>query len=183
MQEYNVGSDMVLKLDLQLSALELSPPSEISDLVADLYPEYTNEFAFGGYIGSSYPVDEIDIDEILMYRDDYDVSGKIMGQLTISEDRAIEIDGGADLTHSELDALKKAIAEGNPEDWIGYHILTLECLGGELFALYTSRIIGQGGLTFEIDRQFPSKKAAAEYFATKPLACYDAYYMLGFSAK
>ena len=176
-------SDMALKLDLQISELERYSPCEISDLVAEIYPDFTVEFAFAGYIGSSYPVDEIDIDEILMYRDDYDVSGKIMGQLDISEDRVIEIDDGADLTQSELDALIKAFAEGNPEDWIGYHILTLECLDGVLFAIYTSRIIGQGGLSFEIDRIFSTKKAAAEYFSTKPLACYDAYYMLGFNAK
>ena len=48
-------SERALKLDLHISELELYSLSEISDLVAEIYPEYIVEFAFGGYISSSYP--------------------------------------------------------------------------------------------------------------------------------
>ena len=91
--------------------LQLSVEDQAAWIEANI-PEPEAQLYGDNYLGCSYDFDEEKLDEYLKYRDDYGVSGLIEEQLPrLSEERAFEIDDGAELTSEELEALRTAMAE------------------------------------------------------------------------
>jgi hypothetical protein len=89
--------------------LKLSVEDQQAWIEANIY-EYAVKLYGDNYLGCSYDLDEDKLDEYLEYRDDYGVSGLIEEQLpSLSEERAFEIDDGAELTSEELEALRTAM--------------------------------------------------------------------------
>ena len=130
------------------------------------------QLLFGdGYLGCSYPVESIDLNEYLQYRDDYGVSGLIASNLTnISTVRQKEIDDGAKLTAEEISALQRAIAEENCEDWTSHCGFEVTLKDGTSFALFQGQGGGQGGPTFEFEQIFKTEKSAINSISDRPFA-------------
>ena len=126
------------------------------------------------YLGCSYDLDEDKLDEYLEYRDDYGVSGLIEEQLPgLSEERAFEIDDGAELTSEELEALRTAMAENDFDGWDTHSGFYFKVRFGALYALFAGQDMGQGGSEFELEQVFKSKKLAVEYVSKKPMVALE----------
>ena len=81
--------------------------------------DYEQRLFSDGYLGCSFPVGSIDLDEYLEYRDDYGVSGLIASNPTsISTVPQSEIDEVAKLTTEEISALQSKIAENITMDFL-----------------------------------------------------------------
>ena len=138
-------------------------------------PDYEGNLYGENYLGSSYNLDDDTLEEHLQFREEYDVSGLIASQITeISEARAEEIDAGADLTDNELLALGEAIAENDFDGWGTYSGFRFKVRFGSLYALYVGQDIGQGGVSFELEAVFSSKKSALQHVSMKPMGALEA---------
>jgi hypothetical protein len=143
--------------------LKLSVEDQQSWIEANI-PEYAMKLYGDNYLGCSYDLDEDTLDEYLENRNDYGVSGLIEEQLpSLSEERAFEIDDGAELTSVELEALRTAMAENDFDGWDLHSGFYFKVRFGALFALFVGRDIGQGGSEFELEQVFKSRKLAVEY--------------------
>ena len=126
------------------------------------------------YLGCSYDLDEDKLDEYLEYRDNYGVSGLIEEQLpSLSEERAFEIDDGAELTSVELEALRTSMAENDFDGWDTHSGFYFKVRFGALYALFVGQDIGQGGSSFELERVFKTKRLAVEYVSEKPMVALE----------
>ena len=131
--------------------LKLSVEDQAAWIEANI-PEYETQLYGDNYLGCSYDLDEDKLDEYLEYRDDYGVSGLIEEQLpSLSEERAFEIDDGAELTSEELEALRTAMAENDFDGWDTHSGFYFKVRFGALYALFVGQDIGQGGSEFELE--------------------------------
>ena len=122
-----------------------------------------------GYLGCSYPIENIDLDEYLSNRDDYGVSEMLLSQdSNISEERIEEIDSGADLTTHEIEMLQRSIAEDDFDGWIGHHCFELELSDGKVCMYFEGHDIGQGGFDFKYVGTFESRELLLKHVETKP---------------
>ncbi|MDC0959632.1 hypothetical protein OAR42_04170 [Planktomarina temperata] len=153
--------------------LKLSVEDQQSWIEANIY-EYAVKLYSDNYLGCSYDLDEDKLDEYLEYRDDYGVSGLIEEQLPgLSEERAFEIDDGAELTSEELEALRTAMAENDFDGWDTHSGFYFKVRFGALYALFAGQDMGQGGSEFELEQVFKSRRLAVEYVAKKPMAALE----------
>ena len=137
-------------------------------------PEYAVRLHGDNYLGCSYDLDEDKLDEYLEYRDDYGVSGLIEEQLPIlSEERAFEIDDGAELTNEELEALRTAMAENDFDGWDTHSGFYFKVRFGALYALFVGQDLGQGGSSFELEQVFKSRRLAVEHVSRKPIVALE----------
>ena len=128
------------------------------------------QLLFGdGYLGCSYPVESIDLNEYLENRDEYGVSGFIAFNLTnISTVRQSEIDKGTKLNAEEISALQRAMAEESEDGWTLHCGFEVTLKDGTNFALFQSQGGGQGSLTFEFEQVFKTEKSAINSISDKP---------------
>jgi len=153
--------------------LKLSVEDQQSWIEANIY-EYAVKLYGDNYLGCSYDLDEDKLDEYLEYRDDYGVSGLIEEQLPgLSEERAFEIDDGAELTSEELEALRTAMAENDFDGWDTHSGFYFKVRFGALYALFAGQDMGQGGSEFELEQVFKSRRLAVEYVAKKPMVALE----------
>jgi hypothetical protein len=153
--------------------LKLSVEDQAAWIEANI-PEHQTKLYGDGYLGCSYDLDEGKLDEYLEYRDDYGVSGLIEEQLpSLSEERAFEIDYGAELTSEELKALRTAMAENDFDGWDTHSGFYFKVRFGALYALFAGQDIGQGGRDFELEQVLKSKKLAVEYVSEKPMVALE----------
>ncbi|MDB2519648.1 hypothetical protein N9X54_05495 [Planktomarina temperata] len=153
--------------------LKLSVNDQQSWIEANIH-EYAVKLHGDNYLGCSYDLDEDKLDEYLKYRDDYGVSGLIEEQLpSLSEERAFEIDDGAELTSEELEALRTAMAENDFDGWDTHSGFYFKVRFGALYALFAGQDMGQGGSEFELEQVFKSKKLAVEYVSKKPMVALE----------
>ena len=122
-----------------------------------------------GYVGCSYPTEQIDLQEYENYPQDYDVSSMIKNQLaSITQNRIDEIDEGAKLTDNERKALARAIAEEDMDGWFGHHGFEIELDDGNVFTYFVSNSMGQGGASFKFVGIYASKKDMLEVVQEEP---------------
>ena len=153
--------------------LKLSVEDQAAWIEANI-PEHETKLYGDGYFGCSYDLDEGKLDEYLEYRDDYGVSGLIEEQLpSLSEERAFEIDDGAELTSEELEALRTAMAENDFDGWDTHSGFYFKVRFGALYALFVGQDIGQGGSEFELERVFKSRRLAVGYVSEKPMVALE----------
>ena len=133
-------------------------------------PDYEEKLYGENYLGCSYQIDEDTLAEYLEYREGYDVSGIIEGQLSnLTEERLVEIDDGATLTLDELEALKLGIAEDDCDNWQTHSGQYVKVRFGAVYALYVGEDIGQGGVSFKLECVFKARRLAVNYLAIKPM--------------
>ncbi|MDC3324017.1 hypothetical protein OAV52_00765 [Planktomarina temperata] len=153
--------------------LKLSVEDQAAWIEANI-PEYGTQLYGNNYLGCSYDLDEDRLAEYLEYRDDYGVSGLIGEQLaSLSEERAFEIDDGAELTSEELEALSTVLAEKDFDGWDTHSGFYFKVRFGALFALFAGQDIGQGGSEFELERVFSNKKLALQHVSEKPMVALE----------
>ena len=122
-----------------------------------------------GYLGCSYPTEQIDLEEYENYPMDYDVSGMIKNQLaSITASRMEEIDEGAKLTDHEREALACAIAEEDTEGWLGHHGFQIDLYDGSVFTYFVGHSMGQGGASFNFIGIYSSKEDLIEVIQEEP---------------
>ena len=137
-------------------------------------PEYETQLYGNNYLACSYDLNEDKLDEYLENRDDYGVSGLIEEQLpSLSEERAFEIDDGAELTSVELEALRTAMAENDFDGWDTHSGFYFKVRLGALYALFAGQDIGQGGSEFELEQVFKSRRLAVGYVSEKPMVALE----------
>jgi len=122
-----------------------------------------------GYLGCSYPTENINLNEYLSNRDDYGVTEMLLSQdSNIAEERIEEIDSGADLTTHEIEMLQRSIAEDDFDGWIGHHCFELELSDGKVCMYFEGHDIGQGGFDFKYVGTFESRELILKHVETKP---------------
>ena len=122
-----------------------------------------------GYLGCSYPIENIDLDEYLAHRYDYGVTEMLSSQDSeISQERLVEIDNGADLTNHEIEMLQRSIAEDDFGGWIGHHCFDLELSDGNVCVHFEGYDIGQGGSDFEYIGTYKSREMLVKELEDKP---------------
>ena len=122
-----------------------------------------------GYLGCSYPTEQIDLEEYENYPMDYDVSGMIKNQLdSITASRMEEIDEGAKLNDHEREALACAIAEEDTEGWLGHHGFQIDLYDGSVFTYFVGHSMGQGGASFNFIGIYSSKEDLIEVIQEEP---------------
>ena len=122
-----------------------------------------------GYLGCSYPTEEINLEDYENYPLDYDTSGMIKTQLAdITQSRMEEIDEGAKLTDHEREALARAIAEQDMDGWLGHHGFQLDLDDGSVFTYFVSNSMGQGGASFNFIGIYSSKEDLIEVIQEEP---------------
>lgn len=112
----------------------LSKPNELQlQWIEENVPDWGVLLYGEGYLGCSYPTENINLNEYLSNRDDYGVSEMLLSQdSNIAEERIEEIDSGADLTTHEIEMLQRSIAEDDFDGWIGHHCFDLELSDGNV---------------------------------------------------
>ena len=122
-----------------------------------------------GYLGCSYPTEQIDLEEYEKYPMDYDVSGMIKNQLaSITASRMEEIDEGAKLNDHEREALACAIAEEDTEGWLGHLGFQIDLDDGSVFTYFVGHSMGQGGASFNFIGIYSSKEDLIEVIQEEP---------------
>ena len=112
-----------------------------------------------GYIGCSYPSEQMDLKQYENYPLDYDISGMIENQLdSITPNRINQIDGGAKLSDREREALARAVAEEDMEGWLGHHGFQIDLADGNVFTCFVGHSMGQGGASFDFIGIYASKE-------------------------
>ena len=71
---------------------------------------------------------------------------------------------------ADLTALQTAIANDDPDGWIGHHGFPIEFDDGQVFTYFTGEPIGQGGFAFEYLGAFGSKFEVIQAIKRAPLA-------------
>ena len=90
-----------------------------------------------------------------------------------AEERAFEIDDGAELTSVELEVLRTAMAENDFDGWDTHSGFYFKARFGALFALFVGQDTGQGGSESKLERVFANKKLALQYMSEKPMAALE----------
>ena len=122
-----------------------------------------------GYLGCSYPTEQIDLEEYEKYPLDYDTSGMIKNQLaSITASRIDEIDEGTKLTDHEREALAISIAEEDTEGWLGHHGFQIDLDDGSVFTYFVGHSMGQGGASFNFIGIYSSKEDLVEVIQEEP---------------
>ena len=138
--------------------------------IEEHYPNFAENLYGSNYLGSSYQLPQSKLDEYLDAPEDYGVSAMIAAQLeNISEERQEQIDAGVSLTDTETTALQKAIAEYDYDGWDIHSGQFIKLRFGAVYALYVGQDIGQGGVDFELEEMFKTKRAALNYLAQKEM--------------
>lgn len=133
-------------------------------------PDYETLCYDNGYLGAFYPC-TIDLDEYLNDRDGYGVSSKIRSQNPdITEERIEQIDAGHDLTETELEHLKTAIAEDDFDGWLSHHSFEIKLLDGSVFTYLEGTSIGQGGFSFEYCTAFETYEELLMALSDQPFS-------------
>ena len=141
-----------------------------SEWIEENIPEYEELCYDKGYLGAFYPCN-IDLDEYLDDRDNYGVSGLIGSQdPEITEERLEKIHAGEDLTETELEHLKTAIAEADFDGWLSHHSFEIKLLNGSVFTYLEGTSIGQGGLSFEYCTAFKTFEELLKSISDQPFS-------------
>ena len=119
------------------------------------------------YIGLSYPVEMIDLEEYRRYPIDYDVAGWLAD---LTKEREAEINAGAQLSPDEAAAVMQGVAEADVDAWVGHHGFEIKLSDGVLFAHFEGYSMGQGGVQFEFCEILQSKDALIKYIANQPIS-------------
>jgi len=148
----------------------LSKPNELQlQWIEENVPDWGVLLYGEGYLGCSYPTENINLNEYLSNRDDYGVSEMLLSQdSNISEERIEEIDNGADLTAHEIEMLQRSIAEDDFGGWIGHHCFDLELSDGNVCVYFEGYDIGQGGSDFEYIGTYKSREMLVKELEDKP---------------
>ena len=152
------------------SAEFLSKPNELQlQWIEENVPDWGVLLYGEGYLGCSYPIENIDLDEYLANRYDYGVTEMLSSQDSeISQERLVEIDNGADLTTHEIEMFQRSIAEDDFGGWIGHHCFELELSDGKVCVYFEGHDIGQGGFDFKYVGTFESRELLLKHVETKP---------------
>ena len=138
--------------------------------IEEHYPNFVENLYGSNYLGSSYQLPQSKLDEYLDAPEDYGISAMIAAQLEdISEERQEQIDAGVSLTDTETTALQKAIAEYDYDGWDIHSGQFIKVRFGAVYGLYVGQDIGQGGVDFELEEMFKTKRAALNYLAQKEM--------------
>ena len=122
-----------------------------------------------GYLGCSYPTEQINLADYENYPLDYNTSGMIKNQLAgITPSRMEEIDEGAKLNGHEREALACAIAEEDTEGWLGHHGFQIDLDDGSVFTYFVGHSMGQGGASFNFIGIYSSKEDLIEVIQEEP---------------
>ena len=122
-----------------------------------------------GYLGCSYPTEQINLADYENYPLDYDTSGMIKNQLaSITASRIDEIDEGTKLTDQEREALAISIAEEDTEGWLGHHGFQIDLDDGSVFTYFVGHSMGQGGASFNFIGIYTSKEDVIEVIQDEP---------------
>jgi len=119
------------------------------------------------YIGLSYPVEMIDLEEYRRYPIDYDVAGWLAD---LTKEREAEINAGAQLSPDEAAAVMQGVAEADVDTWVGHHGFEIMLSDGTLFVHFEGHSMGQGGMQFDYCEVLPSKDALIEYIENQPIS-------------
>ena len=122
-----------------------------------------------GYLGCSYPIENIDLNEYLANRYDYGVTEMLLSQDSeISEERIEDIDKRADLTAHKIEMLQRSIVEDDFDGWIRHNCFELELSDGKVCVYFEGHDIGQGGSDFEYIGTYKSRQMLVKELEDKP---------------
>ena len=148
--------------------MDLSSDQQL-DWIEKNIEEYEVLLYSDGYLGCSYPSEEINLADYENYPLDYDTSGMIKTQLAdITQSRMEEIDEGAKLADHEREALACAIAEEDTEGWLGHHGFQIDLDDGSVFTYFVGHSMGQGGASFNFIGIYSSKEDLIEVIQEEP---------------
>ena len=148
--------------------MDLSSDQQL-DWIEKNIEEYEVLLYSDGYLGCSYPTEEINMADYETYPLDYDTSGLIKTQSAdITQSRMEEIDEGAKLTDHEREALACAIAEEDTEGWLGHHGFQIDLYDGSVFTYFVGHSMGQGGASFNFIGIYSSKEDLIEVIQEEP---------------
>jgi hypothetical protein len=119
------------------------------------------------YIGLSYPVEMIDLEEYRRYPLDYGITGRLT-DLTV--ERKAEINAGAHLLPDEAEAVMLSVAEADTDTWVGHHGFEIRLSDGTLFVHFEGHSMGQGGVQFNYCEVMQSKDALIKYIENQPIS-------------
>ena len=123
------------------------------------------------YLGLSYPVGLIDLEEYRLYSEDYNVVGLLIeAGLDITPARKDEINSGAHLYSEEAKLLIQSLAGEDTDSWVGHHGFEIKLSDGTLFTHFEGHSMGQGGVQFELCQVLQSKRELIEYIESQPLS-------------
>ena len=133
--------------------------------------DYEDRLYGKGSLGCSYDISSIDTAAYLNSPEDYGTIDLIANHSSsLTAQRRIELQAGAELSRDELTALQTAIANDDPDGWIGHHGFPIEFDDGQVFTYFTGEPIGQGGFAFEYLGAFGSKFEVIQAIKRAPLA-------------
>lgn len=124
--------------------------------------------AYDEPLGSYFFMDNDRLADMLAYPESYDLGWALQNRIAgISDARAIAINDGATLNELEIEAAKYIVREEQVEHLDGFF-----CSGffepwdgtTTIFAAYQGPSLGQGGIHYEFERLFRTKKDAKMYF-------------------
>jgi hypothetical protein len=111
--------------------------------------------------------DDSRLQDVLAHPDAYDLGWLLQDRLSISDQRAEAINGGAALSGAELDALKAELMDRQLQSdegisCAGFAVSAGE--GGTVFVAFTGPSEGQGGIRYEFAALFKSRDHAVGHF-------------------
>ena len=131
--------------------------------IAENIPDFKERLFSDGYLGCSYPIEKIDLQEYRDYAEDYGTADLIARQGTpMSDQRVDEIDAGEELTDEEIESLFAAISEDDIDGWTSHHGFPVKLKGGSIFVYFFGYSMGQGGMEFTYSGVFSSRKELIE---------------------
>ena len=131
--------------------------------IAENIPDFKERLFIDGYLGCSYPIKKIDLQEYRDCAEDYGTADLIARQGTpMSDQRVDEIDAGEELTDEEIESLFAAISEDDIDGWTSHHGFPVKLKGGSIFVYFFGYSMGQGGIEFTYSGVFSSRKELIE---------------------
>jgi len=130
--------------------------------IAENIPNFEERLFSDGYLGCSYPIEKIDLQEYRDYAEDYGTADLIAQQGTpMSDERVDEIDAGEELTDEEIESLFAAISEDDIDGWTSHHGFPIKLKGGSIFVYFFGYRMGQGAIEFTYAGAFRSRSELA----------------------
>ena len=138
--------------------LKQFPNEDIDDLTVRAYEQP---------LGFFIVFDDGRLQDVLAHPDAYDLGWLLQDRLSISDQRAEAINGGAALSGAELDALKAELMDRQLQSdegisCAGFAVSAGE--GGTVFVAFTGPSEGQGGIRYEFAALFKSRDHAVGHF-------------------
>lgn len=160
----------------QLAWLETRFKKEANDAGKDIGYYMAFNFAWDTPFGSILVLDQSILEEMLEYPDSTDLGWAIKERLPgTSDERAIAINDGTELTPKELSEAK-AIARKRQIDEVYMSESGVFCSGSTFtlnnketaFIAFTGGPLGQGGIDYSFYRVFLDADAALDHFKSQP---------------